>query len=542
MADTSSYLRYLPPVLWADGPSQVTLGSVLQIMEKVLTGIEDGVQLSDGRPALTAEIERLHRLFDPWTTPAAFLPWLASWVALDFPTLQDVPLWDEYQRRKVTVEIAQIYRLRGRKAGLNQFLDLYAVGRTRPRVALDDGTRMLSVTPHTGAPATVAGLVTQGPVLVGRTVRAEGVTRPWSAAVASDGSLVVVDAAVPAGVPVQLTARAWHLDATGRPDLTGLPPRPVPLGADTIGQARLTAVAVRPARGGQPETAYLLDRTGRLFSVPAPWRSTTATLVTTLGTAAAPVTPVAMTVDPTSGDLLVLDRGTGPGGATAAGVLTVRPDPLTVTRNAVTGVVEPLSIWAEPDGALLIGDGGDQAAGGPATGRGAIARIDRRAAGWQVSPLALAGGPLVAPTGIARVADGRLYVLDAGLRPFSPSPTNPFICDVAEAAQIHAVDLDAASLTAVTSSGQFVYPTHLATAGDRLLVCDPGQPEVAGLQPFWSRARPNMFDVVIHFTESRLPAAAADRQRVLNQAVGNIRSIVDAQRPAHTVWNLITAI
>ena len=64
--------------------------------------------------------------------PRTFLPWLASWVALDFPTLQGEPLWDEYQRRKVTSQIAQVYRQRGLKSGLASYLDLYAVGPAGP--------------------------------------------------------------------------------------------------------------------------------------------------------------------------------------------------------------------------------------------------------------------------------------------------------------------------------------------------------------------------------------------------------------------------
>ena len=164
MADKSSYLQYLPPVLWEHDPPapEFSLGAVLRIFEKVLTGIADDVP---AHPPLTAEIAGLDRIFDPWKTPERFLPWLASWVALQFPTLQDTDLWDEYQRRKVTSEIAQIYRLRGLKAGLDQYLDLYAVGRTRPRVALDDGRRLLVVTPRPGTLAPVAGLVTQGPVV-----------------------------------------------------------------------------------------------------------------------------------------------------------------------------------------------------------------------------------------------------------------------------------------------------------------------------------------------------------------------------------------
>jgi hypothetical protein len=82
----------------------------------------------------------------------------------------------------------------------------------------------------------------------------------------------------------------------------------------------------------------------------------------------------------------------------------------------------------------------------------------------------------------------------------------------------------------------------MITAGEQLVVCDPGQPEVFGLQPYWPRVRPYQFDVVIHFADSRLPADPAARQLVLAQAVGNIRTIIEDQKPAHTVWNLITAI
>src|SRR6478672_1956387 len=145
--ERSSYLRYLPPLYSeVDLPRpQFSLGAVLRIFEKILTGIDDGVEISHApaptpgaavdahvHPSIGAEISTLHELFDPWKTPAQFLPWLASWVALEFPELQGEPLWDEYQRRKVTSQIAQIYRQRGLKAGLNQYLDLYAVGPTRP--------------------------------------------------------------------------------------------------------------------------------------------------------------------------------------------------------------------------------------------------------------------------------------------------------------------------------------------------------------------------------------------------------------------------
>lgn len=208
MTEQSSYLRYLPPVLWQDEPAapEFSLGSMLRIFEKLLTGIDDGVSVPHGDhedPPLMTQVASLQQLFDPWRTPAdkrkPFLPWLASWVALEFPTLQDTPLWDEYQQRKVTAQTAQLYRLRGRKAGLNLYLDLYAVGRTRPRVALDDGSRLLSVTPQTGVMAPVTEFVLQGPVVSGTRV-IEGLTRPWCATTDSGGYLLVGDIGLPSNL------------------------------------------------------------------------------------------------------------------------------------------------------------------------------------------------------------------------------------------------------------------------------------------------------------------------------------------------------
>jgi hypothetical protein len=54
--------------------------------------------------------------------------------------------------------------------------------------------------------------------------------------------------------------------------------------------------------------------------------------------------------------------------------------------------------------------------------------------------------------------------------------------------------------------------------------------------------RPFQFDVVVHFTDSRLPADPQDRKRALDQAVGTISTIVTEQKPGHTVWTLTTSI
>jgi hypothetical protein len=137
-----------------------------------------------------------------------------------------------------------------------------------------------------------------------------------------------------------------------------------------------------------------------------------------------------------------------------------------------------------------------------------------------------------------------MHVLDNGLKPFNPPTVDPFVLASAEPARVYTVDFAASppAITVATQSGQLVYPTGMCASGDRLIICDPGQPEAAGLIPVLSRIHPYRFDVVIHFTASRLPADPDARSVMQRKVVGNIRSIVDQQKPAHTLRNLITAI
>ncbi|MCX4821035.1 phage tail protein [Streptomyces sp. NBC_01142] len=551
----SSYLRHLPPVLWENEPDapEFSLGRALLVFEKILTGVADGVTIPHGdhtHAPITDQIARLDRLFDAWQTPERFLPWLASWVALEFPTLQGQQLWDEYQRRKVTSEIARIYRLRGLKAGLSTYLDLYAVSRLRPRVALDDGSRVLTLTPGTArttlvtapvataAATPVAALVTQGPVLApDGTVWAEGLLRPTCVATAPDGSVFLGDSGTPDGVTPVLPSRVWRIGAAGHYELAGSPPKPVPVAAATLPLTRVVAVTVRPARDERPETLYALDRSGKLYAVEAPYTDRPAALVTSLATAGTPLWPVAMCVDG-NGDLLVLDRGFGPPSSSVPKVITVKLSPVSSAATALHTVVEPLSLLVRSDGTLIVGDGGTQRPTGPEQFPGNLVRIDRGGAtGWTETALLSSANPLVAPAAVTEDAEGLLYVLDTGLKPLLPPAGDPFVLKVAEPAAVLRVDPGAASpaATRITEPGGFVHPTGMAADGGRLIVCDPGQPDVPGQQTFWSRVRPYQFDVVIHFTESRLPDEGPARTKARRQAVGDIRTIVEQNKPAHTL-------
>src|SRR5690348_10085600 len=124
-----------------------------------------------------------------------------------------------------------------------------------------------------------------------------------------------------------MPSRVWHLDPAGHPDCAGTPPGPRPVAPDTLKVGPVVGLAVRPATATAPETLYVLDIVGRLYSAVraagAPWSAATATLVAALAGPGSPVTPVAIALD-TNGDLLVLDRGAESGSPAVPAVVTVR--------------------------------------------------------------------------------------------------------------------------------------------------------------------------------------------------------------------------
>jgi phage tail-like protein len=108
----SSYLDYLPAIF----RQEPFIGRFLLAFETVLSGAGgQGVQ-----PGLETTISGLAGYFDPMTTGAEFLPWLAGWVTL---TLRAD--WDEQTRRSFIAQIVPLYRLRGTREGLLRMLTLY---------------------------------------------------------------------------------------------------------------------------------------------------------------------------------------------------------------------------------------------------------------------------------------------------------------------------------------------------------------------------------------------------------------------------------
>jgi phage tail-like protein len=309
---TSSYLKYLPPVLWSPrAPAGgFDLGAMLCVFEKILTGLDDGVAIGHGdnsvlttviqgitggplpqtarlragdgvkfRPGssytyqgatpevinvlsttantLTAVFRRNHAasqaivnstgphrdiqsviaglvaLYGAWTTPSEAFDWLAQWVAL-----QADPVWDDYQRRSVLSKIVGIYTLRGTKPGLDRFFDIYALARQRPRVVVDNASKILFCAPRTGAFAPTPTLVSQLPLVAPQCVAFD------PAGYLLVGDLGSHDATVPPAV--------WRVSTTGDYDFAA-GPLPAPQAYQTA--TAPLAIAVDPVNGG----AYLID-------------------------------------------------------------------------------------------------------------------------------------------------------------------------------------------------------------------------------------------------------------------------------------------
>jgi phage tail-like protein len=103
MTDKSRYLDYLPAIYSED----VYVGQYLVPFEDVLEGFR-------------YLLDDVDRYFTPALTDQAFLPWLATWVAL---VLDEE--WDDAKRRRLISEAVQLYRWRGTVYGLKRYLEIY---------------------------------------------------------------------------------------------------------------------------------------------------------------------------------------------------------------------------------------------------------------------------------------------------------------------------------------------------------------------------------------------------------------------------------
>jgi phage tail-like protein len=103
------YLQYLPAVFERDE----LMGRFLMLFESFWQPIE-------------GQIDAMPYYFDPRTTPAGFLPWLASWLDLDLDER-----WSEAQVRQLIRWAIALHRSRGTKWGLLKYLEIYTGQRAK---------------------------------------------------------------------------------------------------------------------------------------------------------------------------------------------------------------------------------------------------------------------------------------------------------------------------------------------------------------------------------------------------------------------------
>lgn len=536
MTEASSYLRYLPPALWEE-PHPVPalpLGAMLRIFEKILTGIEDDAPTHKGKhptrhDSIEAVIDRLHRLFDPWQTPAHFLPWLASWVGLELP-----PVWDEYQKRKAIAEITRIYPRRGPKEGLDRYLDLYTVAATRPRITVDDSAKVLFAHLLPDQAARVHALVTQGPFIrEDKTAAHAGLVSPQCIALTPDGDLLVGDSGMAIEPPQPVKPGLWRITRAGRyADVTGAPPKPRPLGQPGFTPGRPIALAVDER--ANPWSVYLLDANSKLHRLVSPGLNQ-ATTVTTQPPLQISL-PVAMALS-RAGQLLILDQDRGV--TVVAGLGTGTPQAL--PRRVLTQVLEPRSLLVRSDGNLIIGDAREQnTAEGAEPTPADLILVDRRDnQNWVerrlLESLPAGANPLVAPVAIVEEDATHLLVVDIGLKP-EPDANQPFRHDIAEPAAVFRVDLGTPpSVARVTELGQFVYPKGLVLHDGTVYLCDPGESHFT-TRRVW-RALAHEFGVLVHFSKRREPVAG--RAQLQKDIMRDIEEIVHSQKPAAALVSVI---
>jgi phage tail-like protein len=101
---TPSRLLDFLPASYRDDP---LMGRFLLIFESILNPIENTV-------------DNMDLYFDPRLTPEGLLPWLASWVDLALDSS-----WPLERRRELVQNAADLYRWRGTRHGLSEYLRIY---------------------------------------------------------------------------------------------------------------------------------------------------------------------------------------------------------------------------------------------------------------------------------------------------------------------------------------------------------------------------------------------------------------------------------
>jgi phage tail-like protein len=102
-------LQHLPALYQDDG----LMGRFLMLFESFWTPID-------------RQIDSLSYYFDPRFTPPDLLPWLAAWINLVLDER-----WPEHKRRRLLRSAVPLYRKRGTRRGLAEYLEIYTGQRPR---------------------------------------------------------------------------------------------------------------------------------------------------------------------------------------------------------------------------------------------------------------------------------------------------------------------------------------------------------------------------------------------------------------------------
>ncbi|MCX6006935.1 MAG: phage tail protein [Chloroflexi bacterium] len=98
-----SFMDYLPAMYRDDDFT----ARFLHIFEDIMQPIE-------------SIVDKMYFRFDPAITDESFLPWLSTWVG----TIMD-ERWPEERRRQLLASAVELYRWRGTKLGLMEYLRIY---------------------------------------------------------------------------------------------------------------------------------------------------------------------------------------------------------------------------------------------------------------------------------------------------------------------------------------------------------------------------------------------------------------------------------
>ena len=427
--------------------------------------------------SVEARIDRLPQLFDPWRTPAAFLPFLAARLGLTF---EDD--WDDYRRRRLVESIVGIYQQRWLKKGMYTFLDLYAATGPRPRVVIDDGESILA-----GRWTSESGqeFLDLHPLAFARprtTPDKKGAALLHPTALAIGGTVAQREYLVADAGPMDLAdgrrASLWRLSSTGQfLDWSQGPGAiPVPLNDGETAPLLTDPCAVLADTDG----SYLvLDRVDpNSFDKAIVYRYKVGQGRQTVLDAAHLLVnyPVDMVWD-ASHRLLILDIGKPdasgmpqprlvrvslPGGDGAL------PKPF----NLAPEVLSPTTLLLEPGGTVLVADARGQNTPDP----GGLVRVTLDPALQKQSLLAslpAGANPLLTPNALLLRPDGVVLVCDLGLK--TGTTAEPVVRVAAEPASLYRLDLTSPPrFSQLKLTTPLVTPVRLAWDGTKLLLLDHG--------------------------------------------------------------------